>query len=62
MDGRLAVGFVDAPAVALYDGATLAPLPPPDVGGIDDGNLGSVAWSADGAALFAAGRYSVGGG
>ena len=37
-------------------------LPAPDIGGIDNGNLPSVAWSADGATLFAAGRYYENGG
>jgi hypothetical protein len=31
-----------------------------DVDGVDNGNLGRVAWSADGATLFAAGRYRDG--
>ena len=48
-NGRLAVGFEDATTVSLYDGATLDPLPPPDVGGIGNGNLRSVAWSTSGA-------------
>ena len=60
-DGRLAVGFLDTTAVRLFDGETLAPLPAPNVSGIDNGNLSSIAWSADGGTLFAAGRYAVGG-
>jgi len=56
-DGRLAVGFHDAAAVALYDGATLDPLRPPDLDGIDYENLADVAWASDGATLFAAGQY-----
>jgi hypothetical protein len=61
-DGRrLAVGFADTTDVQLYDGRTLAPLPAPDVGGIDNGSLSSIAWSADGTTLFAAGRYDEGG-
>ena len=62
VDGRLAVGFEDATAVSTFDGETLAPLPSPDVRGIDNGNLSIVAWSADGATLFAAGRYEDGSG
>ncbi|MEM9784565.1 MAG: WD40 repeat domain-containing protein, partial [Pseudomonadota bacterium] len=58
---RLAVGFIDSTAVHLYDGATLEPLPPPDTSGINNGNLASVAWSADGSTLYAGGRYQEGG-
>lgn len=60
-DGRLAVGFDGSPEVRIHDGTTLAELPPPDTGGIDNGNLSSVAWSADGTRLFAAGRLQRGG-
>ena len=42
--------------VALFDGNTFAPLPPPDMGGIDD-DLHNVAWSIDGETLFAAGLF-----
>jgi WD40 repeat protein len=54
---RLAVGYDDTPAVSLVDGHTLAPLPGPDTRGIDKGHLGSVAWTADGATLYAGGHY-----
>ena len=54
---RLAVGYADTPAVSLLDAATLGPLPAPDTAGLAGGSLVSVAWSADGAALFAGGRY-----
>ena len=54
---RLAVGFVDTAAVDVYDAATLAWRSAADVKGIDNGNIGSVAWSVDGARLYAAGRY-----
>ena len=53
---RLAVGYDDTTRVDLLDARTLAPLQRPGLDGIDDGNLGSVAWSRDGATLFAAGR------
>ena len=56
-DGRLAVGFHDAIEVLLCDGETLAPQVSPDISGIGNGHLSSVAWSANGATLFAAGRY-----
>jgi WD40 repeat protein len=54
---RLAVGHnTDPPAVDLLEGHTLAPLPGPDLGGID-AYLTQVAWSKDGGTLFAAGVY-----
>jgi hypothetical protein len=57
-DGRrIAVGFSDSTAVALLDGASLEPLTPADTSAITNGNLGRVAWSADGRRLLAAGRY-----
>jgi len=55
---RLAVGFEDRPAVLLLDGRTLEPLPErPDMSGIGQGNLATVAWSRDGVTLYAAGEY-----
>jgi WD40 repeat protein len=54
---RLAVGYDDTTAVSLVDGYALTPLPGPDTRGIDNGSLGTVAWSADGATLYAGGRY-----
>jgi WD40 repeat protein len=54
---KLAIGYDDTAAVDLLDGRTLAPLPRPDAGGLDNGNLVAVAWSADGATLFAGGTY-----
>lgn len=61
-DGRLAVGFDGTAAVRIFDGDTLAPLAAPDTDGIDNGDLSKVAWSADGATLFAAGSYDEGSG
>ena len=60
VDGRLAVGFADRAAVLLMDGRTLAPLAPPDIAAIHNRfnkPLANVAWSDDGATLFAAGQY-----
>ena len=53
----LAVGYDDTRAVSLLDARTLAPLDAPDTAGLEGGDLGRVAWSADGAVLFAGGRY-----
>ena len=55
---RLALGYDDTSTVDLLDARTLAPLPRPDLDGIDSGNLAQCAWSRDGATLFAAGRYA----
>ncbi len=60
--GRIAVGFFGGPVVRLYDGRTLDPLPAPDTSGLDNGALFQIAWSADGATLYAAGSYDVDGG
>jgi WD40 repeat protein len=54
---RLAVGYDDTAAVSLVDGHTLTPRPGPDTRGFDNGNLVTVAWSADGATLYAGGSY-----
>lgn len=59
---RLAVGFVDSTAVAIFDGRTLAPLAGPDISGIDNGSLSTVAWSSIGHTLLAGGRYASGDG
>ena len=59
---RLAVGYLDSTAVDLFDGTSLATLPGPDTGGIDNGDLVTVAWSADGATLYTGGEYVDGSG
>jgi WD40 repeat protein len=57
-DGKeLAVGYSDLSWVDLLDGHSLAPLPGPNIEGLDNGNLSRVAWSADGQTLFAGGSY-----
>ena len=56
---RIAVGFDDSTDVALFDGRDLTPLPGPDTGLVDNGNLGNVAWSRDGVLLYAGGGYHV---
>ncbi len=52
---RLAVGYADTTAVSVLSGANLTPLFSPDTEGVDSGNLGGVAWSADGRFLYAGG-------
>jgi len=60
-DGRrLAVGYDDNTAVEVLDGQTLAPRFAADTKGADNGDLGRVAWSADGKTLLAGGRYADG--
>jgi WD40 repeat protein len=59
---RIAVGFDDSTAVALLDGASLDPLAGVDTSTMTNGSLNSVAWSADGRRLFAAGTYDLGDG
>ncbi len=56
---RIAVGYGDNPTVGLFSGSDLGVLPRPETGGIDNGSLSSVAWSADGRTLFAGGRYQM---
>ncbi|MBS0178802.1 MAG: caspase family protein [Nitrospira sp.] len=61
-DGRsLAVGFEDSAVVQVLDAETLAEVARPATTGVDNGNLGRVAWSADGRFLFASGSWDVGG-
>jgi len=58
-DGRrIAVGFMDAPAVAVLDAASLAPLALRRIEDRAQRNLSNVAWSHDGATLYAAGERS----
>ena len=54
--GKIAVGCDDSRKVAVLSGTDLAPLYTPP-GGADSGSLFSVAWSPDGAMLYAAGSY-----
>ena len=53
---KLAIGFNHSTAVEVYDARSLKRLYPADTSGISDDDLISVAWSADGARLYAAGR------
>ena len=52
---RIAVGFIDTPAVNVLDSHSLNLLFAPNTAGAGAG-LSSVAWSRDGAVLFAAGQ------
>jgi hypothetical protein len=54
---RLAVGFDDSAGLEILSSKDLAPLPGPDLSPVNNGNLGFVAWSADGATLYAGGRF-----
>lgn len=58
---RVAVGYADTRVVQVLDAADLNEISRPDVTGVDNGDLGSVAWSADGRSLVAAGRWRVNG-
>ncbi len=54
---KLAVGFYDTTAVEVYDTASLEELCAADTSGVSGGSLNAVAWSADGARLYAGGTY-----
>ncbi len=56
-DGTILAVGTHAPRVALLDGATLAPLPGPDTADLAGGSLSEVAWSSDGATLYAGGSF-----
>lgn len=58
---ELAVGYADSTRVDVLDGLTLALRHTPSSSGVDNGNLGRVAWSADGQRLLTAGRWQVNG-
>jgi WD40 repeat protein len=57
---RVAVGFSDTTVVEVYDAASLKWRFAADTKGVDDGSLISVAWSTDGARLYAGGTYGRG--
>ena len=54
--GKLAIGYTDTTAVEVYDARTLERLYAASTDDISGGRLASVAWSADGARLYAGGR------
>jgi WD40 repeat protein len=55
---RIAVGFSDAAQANVLSAADLSPVCLPDTTGLNR-SLGSVAWSADGGFLYAAGRHML---
>jgi WD40 repeat protein len=55
---KIAVGFADSTAVQVLSGQTLAVLYNVDTQDVDNGNLGSVAWSPAGETLYAGGCYN----
>jgi len=55
--GMLAVGYVDAAAVDIFDGHSLSPLAKPNAVGLGPGYLSRVAWAEDGGTLFAGGQF-----
>jgi WD40 repeat protein len=54
---KVAVGYTDSTRVDVLSGETLALLYSADTSGIDNGSMNSVAWSMDGAVLYAGGDY-----
>lgn len=57
-DGKqIAVGFHDSTTVNVLDGHDLAFRFAPDTGGVDIGQLSTVAWSHNGRFLYAGGQY-----
>ncbi len=59
---RLAVGFVDSTRVNVVSGRDLKFLYSPNSKGIENGNLASVAWSANGDTVYAGGTHQNGSG
>ena len=58
LDGReVAVGYYDSTRVDVLSASDLRPLRQPDSAGVTNGDLSTVAWSADGSSLYAAGQY-----
>src|SRR3974377_333079 len=56
--GKVAVGFEDSTTMNVLSGSDLSFLYAPDTARANNGNLGKVAWSADGRVLYAGGRVS----
>jgi WD40 repeat protein len=58
---RIAVGFSDSTTVNVLSGDDLRFLYAPDTSQVNKGNLSSIAWSADGNRLYAAGGFNQSG-
>ena len=56
---RLAIGFHDSHDVEVYDARSLERIFAADTRGARDSTLSQVAWSADGARLYAGGSYTA---
>src|SRR6185503_18635815 len=54
-DSRIAVGFSGSTKVGVLQASDLASLYAPNTTDLSDGDLSSVAWSADGKTLYAGG-------
>jgi hypothetical protein len=54
---KVAVGYTDIARVDVLDGGSLGRLYQPDTTGVSNGSLNTVAWSADGSALYAGGTW-----
>jgi WD40 repeat protein len=57
---RIAVGYTDTRKVSVLDSRSFLAVFAPSTSGINDGTVHTVAWSADGATLIAAGTWPVG--
>ena len=57
---RLACGYLNAIAVHIFDGGNLKPLLELATADVENGDKSSVAWSADGATLYAGGSHREG--
>jgi WD40 repeat protein len=57
---KIAVGFNNSAKINILSGRNLSFLYAPDVRGINNGDISSVAWSADGNLLSAGGSYDDG--
>lgn len=55
---KIAVGFADSTNVNVLSATDLSFLFAPDTSGVNNGDLGNVAWSATGDVLYAGGIYS----
>lgn len=58
---ELAVGYAEPARVDILDGSRLTLKVSPSSSGVDNGDLSSVAWSADGRTLYASGKWGQAG-